>query len=39
MEGVTFRGARVDMKQHEFQFTKKVPSTRYPVSSKRKARP
>jgi methylated-DNA-protein-cysteine methyltransferase-like protein len=22
MEGVTFRGARVDMKQHEFQFTK-----------------
>jgi len=22
MEGVTFRGARVDMKQHEFQFSK-----------------
>ena len=22
MEGVTFRGARVDMKQHEFQFKK-----------------
>jgi methylated-DNA-protein-cysteine methyltransferase related protein len=23
MEGVTFRGARVDMKQHEFQFSKR----------------
>jgi methylated-DNA-protein-cysteine methyltransferase related protein len=23
MEGVTFRGARVDMKRHEFQFSKK----------------
>lgn len=31
MEGVTFRGVRVDMKRHEFRFPKAVPSTRYPV--------
>jgi alkylated DNA nucleotide flippase Atl1 len=31
MEGVTFRGARVDMKRHEFRFVKEVPSTQYPV--------
>jgi methylated-DNA-protein-cysteine methyltransferase-like protein len=27
MEGVAFRGARVDMKRHEFKFQKNVPST------------
>jgi methylated-DNA-protein-cysteine methyltransferase-like protein len=31
MEGVMFRGARVDMKRHEFKFVKEIPSTRYPV--------
>ena len=31
MEGVTFRGARVDMKRHEFRFAKEVPRTQYPV--------
>lgn len=38
MEGVTFRGARVDMKRHEFQFAKKVPSTRHPVPRTKRRR-
>ena len=38
MEGVTFRGARVDMKRHEFRFREKVPSTQYPVSRRQSRR-
>jgi methylated-DNA-protein-cysteine methyltransferase-like protein len=38
MEGVTFRGARVDMKRHEFQFAKQVPSTEYPVPRNARSR-
>lgn len=35
MEGVTFRGMRVDMKRHEFRFEKEVPSTQHPVLRRR----
>lgn len=38
MEGVTFRGAKVDMKRHEFKFGEKVPSTKCSVFSKAKSR-
>ena len=36
MEGVTFRGTRVDMKRHEFRFLKKESSTQYPASRARR---
>ena len=39
MEGVTFRGARVDMKRHEFKFGKSLTGTQGTVLKVRSRRP